>query len=90
MFMFFNTCIYHWHVCQLPLYYSIVHTLYIHGTDIIRSVHRVVTGTVYARWSDQDSESPGQMAAAYFYGRLRVGSLDTGVPSTGTKRQYSD
>ena len=40
MFMIFTTCIYH--VCQL-LYYSIVHTLYIHGTDV--SVH------VYARWS---------------------------------------
>ncbi len=40
MFLFFNNCIYH--VCQL-LYYSIVHTLYIHGTDM--SVH------VYARWS---------------------------------------
>ncbi len=39
--MFFNNCIYH--VCQL-LYYSIVHTLYIHGTDM--SVH------VYARWSE--------------------------------------
>ncbi len=33
-------CIYH--VCQ-PLYTSIVHTLYIHGSDM--SVH------VYARWS---------------------------------------
>ncbi len=40
MFMFFNNCIYS--VCQL-LYYSIVHTLYIQGTDM--SVH------VYARWS---------------------------------------
>ena len=40
MSMIFTTCIYH--VCQL-LYYSIVHTLYIHGTDV--SVH------VYARWS---------------------------------------
>ncbi len=37
--LFFNNCIYH--VCQL-LYYSIVHTLYKHGTDM--SVH------VYARW----------------------------------------
>ncbi len=34
MFMFFNNCIYH--VCQL-LSFSIVHTLYIHGTDM--SVH---------------------------------------------------
>ncbi len=40
MSMFFNNCIYH--VFRL-LYYSIVHTLYIHGTDM--SVH------VYARWS---------------------------------------
>ena len=40
MFMFFNNCIYH--VCQ-PLYTSIVHKLYIHGSDM--SVH------VYARWS---------------------------------------
>jgi hypothetical protein len=40
MFMFFNNCIYH--VCQ-PLYTSMVHTLYIHGSDM--SVH------VYARWS---------------------------------------
>ncbi len=42
MSMFFNNCIYH--VCQL-LYYSIqvVHTLYIHGSDM--SVH------VYNRWS---------------------------------------
>ncbi len=40
MFMFFNNCIYH--VCQ-PLYTSIVHTLYIHGSDM--SVH------LYARWS---------------------------------------
>ena len=40
MFMIFNNCMYH--VCQL-LYYSIVHTLYIHCTDM--SVH------VYVRWS---------------------------------------
>ena len=46
MSMIFTTCIYH--VCQL-LYYSIVHTLYIHGTDV--SVH------VYARWSGFQMES---------------------------------
>ncbi len=40
MSMFFNNCIYH--VSQL-LYDSIVHTLYIHGSDM--SVH------VYTRWS---------------------------------------
>jgi hypothetical protein len=40
MFFVFNNCIHH--VCQL-LYYTIVHTLYIHGTDM--SVH------VYAMWS---------------------------------------
>jgi hypothetical protein len=40
MFRVFNICIYH--VCKL-LYYSIVHRLYIHGTDM--SVH------VYAMWS---------------------------------------
>ena len=42
MFMIFNNCIMMYHVCQL-LYYSIVHTLYIHCTDM--SVH------VYVRWS---------------------------------------
>jgi hypothetical protein len=40
MFMFFKYCTYN--VCQL-LYYSMVCTRYIHGTDM--SVH------VYARWS---------------------------------------
>ncbi len=42
MFKFFNNCIYH--VCQ-QLYYSVVHTWYIHASGTDMSVH------VYARWS---------------------------------------
>ncbi len=41
MFVFFNNCLYY--VCQLT-YDSIVHSLYVHGTDMY--VH------IYARWSE--------------------------------------
>ncbi len=43
--MIFNNCIHHVTVSQLQLYYSIVHTMYIHGTDM--SVHVYAS----ARWS---------------------------------------
>ncbi len=54
MFMIFNNCMYH--VCQL-LYYSMVHTRYIHGTDMY--VH------VYARWSRSRSGFHWQMMCSH-------------------------
>ncbi len=49
MFMFFNHCKYHF--CQ-PLYTSIVHTLYIHGSDLS------VTVTIHDSESESDVTVP--------------------------------
>ncbi len=58
--------VYHVRVCQLlPRCYSIVHTRYIHGTDIVH---------VYARWPGQDSrcrQPPVQQSSVRFGTRAR-------------------